>query len=246
VVRGPAAVLALVALAQAYVLAAPELPTITPVDLSIVVACTVGAAAIFVCVAAIVPVSDVAPLLWLTALGAFLLVAALNVADVGAAATPVEAIAYAAFGGIFAVGLLAPSLALALPVFVSVIDIISTFAGGPSELLANAGQTQPGDPLSLEMPDWGNGLPAGRLGISDIVFAGVFLVFARRYDLRPRATAVALWLATVVAIVLKIALNTAIPVLPLLAASYFLVNADKLPALLRAANAQEPSATADP
>jgi hypothetical protein len=225
-----------VALAQAYVLAAPELPTITPVDLSIVVACTAGAAAIFVCVAAIVPVSDVAPLLWLTALGAFLLVAGLNVADVGAAATPVEAIAYAAFGAIFAVGLLAPSLALALPVFVSVIDVVSTFAGGPSELLANAGQTQPGDPLSLEMPDWGTGLPAGRLGISDAVFAGVFLVYARRFGLRPRATAVALWLATVVAIVLKVWLDQAVPVLPLLTAAYFLVNLDRLPALARRAS----------
>jgi len=236
VVRGPAAVLALVALAQAYVLAAPELPTITPVDLSIVVACTAGAAAIFICVAAIVPVSDVAPLLWLTTLGAFLLVAALNVADVGAAATPVEAIAYAAFGAIFAAGLLAPSLALALPVFVSVIDLVSTFAGGPSELLANAGQTQPGDPLSLEMPDWGTGLPAGRLGISDAVFAGVFLVYARRFGLRPRATAVALWLATVVAIVLKVWLDQAVPVLPLLTAAYFLVNLDRLPALVRLAS----------
>jgi hypothetical protein len=236
VVRGPAAVLVLVAAAQAYVLAAPDLPVITPVDLSIVVACTIGAAAIFVCIAAVAPISDVPPLLWLTALGAFLLVAGLNVADVGAAATPIEAIAYAAVGAIFAVGLLAPSLALALPIFVSVIDVISTFAGGPSELLANAGQTQPGDPLSLEMPDWGTGLPAGRLGISDAVFAGVFLVYARRFGLRPRATAVALWGATVVAIVLKVWLDAAVPVLPLLTAAYLLVNVDRLPALVRLAS----------
>jgi hypothetical protein len=235
VVRGPAAVLALVALAQAYVLAAPELPVITPVDLSIVVACTVGAAAIFVCVWAAAPLSDVPPLLWLATLGALVLVAGYNVAGLGAAATPVEALAYAAFGGIFAVALLAPSLALALPVFVSVIDVISTFAGGPSELLANAGQTQPGDPLSLEMPDWGTGLPAGRMGISDAVFAGVFLVYARRFGLRPRATAVALWLATVVAIALKVWLDAAVPVLPLLTAAYFLVNADRLPGLVRLA-----------
>jgi len=231
------ATLALLAAAQAYVLAAPALPVIGDVDTSILVACTVGSAFIFTCLACVVPMSDSPPLLTLLALGAFGLVAGFNVADFGAAATPIEAIAYAAFGGIFAIGLLAPSLALALPIFVAGIDVISTFAGGPSEVLANAGQTQPGDPLSLEMPDWGNGLPAGRLGISDIVFAGVFLVFARRYDLRPRATAVALWVATVVAIVLKVALDTAIPVLPLLAAAYFLVNADRLPALARSASA---------
>jgi hypothetical protein len=236
VVRGPAAVLALVAAAQAYVLVAPELPVITPVDLSIVVACTVGAAAIFACIACVVPVSDVPALLLLLAVGACLLVAGFSVAHLGAAATPIEAIAYGAAGALFGVGLLAPSLALALPVFVAVVDLMSTFAGGPSELLANAGQTQPGDPLSLEMPDWGTGLPAGRMGISDAVFAGVFLVYARRFGLRPRATAVALWAATVVAIVIKVWLDRAIPVLPLMAVGYFLVNADRLPALVRLAS----------
>jgi hypothetical protein len=235
VVRGPAALLGLLA-AQAYVLLAPSLPVIADVDTSILVASAVGSAFVFLCVACITPVSDVPPLLVLLATGAFGLVAGLNVADVGAGATPIESVAYAAFGGLFAVGLLAPSLALALPVFVAGIDVVSTYAGGPSELLANAGQTQPGDPLSLELPDWGNGLPAGRLGISDAVFAGVFLVFARRFGLRMWATAFAMWVATVCAIALKIEFDRAVPVLPLLAAAYFLANADRLPALLRAAN----------
>jgi hypothetical protein len=242
VVRGSAAVLALLVAAQAYVLVAPDLPVITPVDTSIMVACTVGAAAIFACIACVAPVSDAPPLLGLIAAGAFLLVAGLNVADLGAAATPIEAIAYAAAGGLFAVALLAPSLALALPVFVAVVDVLSTYAGGPSELLANAGQTQTGDPLSLEMPDWGTGLPAGRLGISDAVFAGVFLVYARRFGLRPRATAVGLWVATVVAIVLKVSLDQAVPVLPLLAAAFFLVNADRVPALVRLAGQESAKA----
>lgn len=234
-VRGPAALLGLLA-AQAYVLLAPSLPVIADVDTSILVASAVGSAFVFLCIACITPVSDVPPLLVLLAAGAFGLVAGLNVADVGAGATPIESIAYAAFGGLFALGLLAPSLALALPVFVAGIDVVSTYAGGPSELLANAGQTQSGDPLSLELPDWGNGLPAGRLGISDAVFAGVFLVFARRFGLRMWATAFAMWVATVCAIVLKIEFDRAVPVLPLLAAAYFLANADRLPALLRAAS----------
>jgi hypothetical protein len=236
------ATLALLAAAQAYVLAAPALPVIGDVDTSILVACTVGSAFIFICLACVVPMSDSPPLLTLLAIGAFGLVAGFNVADFGAAATPIEAIAYAAAGGLFAVALLAPSLALALPVFVAVVDVLSTYAGGPSELLANAGQTQPGDPLSLEMPDWGTGLPAGRLGISDAVFAGVFLVYARRFGLRPRATAVGLWVATVVAIVLKVALDQAVPVLPLLAAAFFLVNADRLPALVRLAGRESAKA----
>jgi hypothetical protein len=239
VVRGSAAVLGAVlalAAAQAYVLLAPELPVITPVDTSVFIACSCGTVAIYLCIAVTIPVSDVPPLLWLVALGGFLLVAALNVANAGAAATPVEAVAYAAGGAIFAIGLLAPSLAIVLPLFVAGVDLISTFAGGPSELLANAGQTQPGDPLSLELPDWGTGLPAGRVGISDAVFAGVFLVYARRYGLRPRATAAAMALATIGATALRIWQDHAIPVLPLMAGAYFLVNLDRLPALIRAAS----------
>ncbi|HEY6759642.1 MAG TPA: hypothetical protein VI318_09135 [Baekduia sp.] len=235
-VRGLAAVLGVGVAAQAYFLLAPSLPIISDVDTSIVVAFSVGAAFTYALMASIIPLSDSPPLLWLFTAGALLLVAGFNVADLGAAATPTEAVGYAAFGAIFAVGLLAPSLAIALPIFVAVVDVISTFAGGPSETLGNAGITQRGDPLSLEMPDWGTHLPAGRLGISDAVFAGVFLVYVRRYGLRPRATAFGLWIAAVVAIVLKVWLDRAIPVLPLSAAAYFLVNADRLPALLRATN----------
>jgi hypothetical protein len=235
VVRGPAAVLGLLLAAQVYVLVAPDLPVIGDPDTSIVVGCTVGSAFIFACAACIVPVSDVPPLLVLLTAGAFGLVAGFNAADFGAAATPVEAVAYAGFGALFAVGLLAPSLALALPVFVAGVDAISLFAGGPSELLANAGITERGDPLSLEMPDWGTGLPAGRLGLSDAVFAGVFLVYARRFGLRPVGTAVGIWLGTVAAIVIQVSSGEAIPVLPFMAAGYFLANLDRLPALLRAA-----------
>jgi hypothetical protein len=236
VVRGLAAVLGVGIAAQLYFLLAPSLPVIDNVDVSICVAFSVGAAFTYALIAGVVPVSDSPPLLWLMTAGGLLLMAGFNVADFGAAATPIEAIAYAGFGAVFAVGLLAPSLAIALPLFVSGIDIISTFAGGPSETLGNAGITQRGDALSLEMPDWGTHLPAGRIGISDAVFAGVFLLYVRRYGLRPRATAVGLWVAAVAAIVLKVWLDRAIPLLPLSAAAYFLVNLDRMPALLRASS----------
>jgi hypothetical protein len=235
VVGRAAAVLAPLLLAQAYVLIAPELPVINNEDLSLFVAATCGLAAVYGCAAVIAPMSDVPPLLVLVAIGAFTIVAALNVASVGAAATPAEAIAYSAGGALFALGLLAPSLAVALPIFVAAIDAISTLAGGPGELLGT-GMTQAGDPLSLEVPDWGNGLPAGRLGIADAVFAGVFLTYARRFGLRPGATAVAIWLGAVAAVVLELWLDVTIPVLPLMAVGYFLVNLDRLPRLFRLAN----------
>ena len=234
-VRRSAAVLIALAAAQIYVLVAPELPAIANEDASLFVASALGLAAIMACCAAIVPVSDERVLLTLVVLGMGMIVAVFNAADLGAAASPAEGFAYAAIGAWFATALLSPALALTLPVFVAGIDVISTLFGGPSELLAEAGQTELGDPLSLEAPDWGNGLPAGRLGISDAVFAGVFLAYARRFGLRELPTAVGLWVALVAAVGLHIYLDTAIPALPLMAGAYLLVNADRLPALLRRA-----------
>jgi hypothetical protein len=231
VVRRPAAVLAVLVATQAYFLLAPELPVIHDADLGVFVAAACGLLGVLACIYVIVPASDTTPLVVLICVGAFFLVAALNVADVGAAATPVEAIAYAAGGSLFAVGLLAPSLAIALPVFVAAVDLLSIVFGGPSELLAT-GHTEAGDPLSLELPGWGTHLPAGRLGISDAVFAGVFLVYARRFGLREGATAVGLFVAALTAVVLDLWFDAAVPVLPLMAVAYILVNVDRLPGLM--------------
>ncbi len=234
-VRRSAAVLIALVAAQVYVLVAPELPAISDQDASLFVASALGLAAIVACCAAVVPISDERPLLTLVVLGMLLIVAVFNAADLGAAASPAEGVAYSALGAWFATALLSPALALTLPLFVAGIDVISTLFGGPSELLADAGQTELGDPLSLEAPDWGNGLPAGRLGISDAVFAGVFLAYARRLGLRELPTAVGLWVALVAAVGLHLYLDATIPALPLMAAAYFLVNLDRLPALLRRA-----------
>lgn len=233
-VRGLAALLAL-GLAQAYFLIPDALPRITPEDTSLLIAGGAGLLLIALCAALVTALSDEPFLLWLVVLGGGIVVAALNAADAGAAATPAEAVAFSAVGAAFACSLLTPSLAVALPLFVACVDAASTLLGGPSQLLAEAGRTQPGDPLSLEVPDWGNGIPAGRLGIADAVFVGVFLVYARRFGLRPVATACGLAVALVAALVLKLELDAAVPALPLMAAAYFLVNADRLPALFRRA-----------
>lgn len=245
---------------QAYVLLAPALPELAPEDLSIMVARVCGAAAIagvawalarWVAPACGAPPPSGAPLraerasvppgsdtdarsAWALAVGAGVVVAALNLLDVGAAATPSEAVFYAAVGAILALGMLEPALVLSLPLVVAVLDVISTVAGGPSQVLANAGQTQPGDPLSLEMPDWGNSLPAGRLGLSDVVVAGVLLAWCSRCGLRAGATAVGLWAAVVVASGLNLWLDAGIPTLPLFAAAFYAVNADRLASLARA------------
>ncbi len=261
-VRRPAAVLiAVVGVAQGYVLLAPVLPELTPEDLSLMVARACGAAAIvgvawalarWVAPARGAPSPSGTPRgaerasvppgggldarsAWVVAVGAGAAVAVLALADVGAAAAPSEAVFYAAVGAILALGLLEPALVLSLPLVVAVLDVVSTVAGGPSQVLANAGQTQPGDPLSLEMPDWGNGLPAGRLGLSDVVVAGVLLVWASRCGLRAGATAVGLWAAVVVASGLNLWLDAGIPTLPLFAVAFYAVNSTILPSLPPAA-----------
>jgi hypothetical protein len=236
VVRGPAAVLGLLAAAQAYLLVTPELPEIASGDVATFVACAVGAAVVFACVAGVVPMGDVTPLLVLVAIGALTLMAGLAVAKVGAAATAVEAIAYGATGALFARMLMAPSLALALPVFVALIEIASALAGGPGEVLTGAGATHLGDPLALELPAWGGGAAAGAAGITEAVFAGVFLAYGRRYGFRHVPSAAALWAAFAGAVALKVWADTTVPVLPVMVAAWLLVNADRVPAVARLAS----------
>jgi hypothetical protein len=235
VVRGPAAVLGLLAAAQAYLLVAADLPEIASGDLATFVACAVGGAVVLVCVAGVVPVADVAALLVLVAIGAAALMVGLEVAKVGAGATAVEAVAYGAAGALFARMLMAPSLALALPVFVALVEVGSALAGGPGEVLTGGGATHLGDPLALELPAWGGGAAAGALGITEAVFAGVFLAYGRRYGFRHGPSAVALWAAFAAAVALKVWADTTVPVLPLMVAAWLLVNADRVPALVRLA-----------
>jgi hypothetical protein len=233
--RRPWAAAAVLALAQAYVLLADRLPSVTPVDLSLLVAGLCGSAAIYACLGVTAPAWDVPVQLAVVTVGGLVVVAVLAVADVGAAATPVEAVAYGALGAWLAGGLVSPAAALGVPLFVAVVDVISTFAGGLSEHIADSGPPKGGDPLTLELPDWHTGLSGGRLGVSDAVFAGVFLLFARRLGLRPRATVAGLWVGTLVAIGLAVALDHAIPALPFMALGFYAVNADRLPGMVEAA-----------
>jgi hypothetical protein len=157
-----------------------------------------------------------------------MLVATLNAGNVGVAATPAEAVTAAALGAAFACIFLTPSLAIVLPGFVG---IVAAVLGGPGEVLGRLSPTEGGDPLTLDLPDWGTGLAAGRLGVADLVFAGVFMAYARRFGLRPVATAAGIGVALVAALVLEVEAGLAVPALPLMAAAYFLVNTDRLPAL---------------
>ena len=123
-VRGPAALLAVVGVALAYVLVAPELPQLHPPELSALVACTIGLTLVVAIVAGLAALADAPLALFPAVLGAGLLVAALDANDVGAAATPFEVVLLGCLGIAFAVIFDVPALAVALPLFLAAIDIV--------------------------------------------------------------------------------------------------------------------------
>jgi hypothetical protein len=230
VVRGPAALLALLGAALAYVLVAPELPELHPPELSALVACGVGLTFVVAVVAGLVAVAD-APLALVPALlGAGLLVAALDVNGVAAGATPFEAVLFACAGIAFAVVFDAPGLAIALPLFVAVIDIVQASSGGSAGLFALS-TPRPGDALTLELPDWGTGLAAARLSVPDIVFLAAFATYARRLGMRERAAEVGMLIGLLAAVASEVLLDSELPTVALLAAGYLIPNVDRIGSL---------------
>lgn len=225
-------------MALAYFLAAPALPALPDGDTTIAVAGAVGLLMIAASTLALLPAhaTVIGPLL--IALGSGLLVGALNAdgsAGVGAGANVAEALLAGSIGLLFARWLATPVSAVAVPLFVAAIDVWSVASGPSSRLLENGADTV--DPLSFDLPAWGEMDSAGHLGLSDALFLSMFAAWAWRYGLRRAATIVCLMLGLVASLVLGLLLDRAIPALPLIAAGYLLANLDRIPALLRHAEA---------
>jgi hypothetical protein len=92
-----------------------------------------------------------------------------------------------------------------------------------------------GEFLSLYLPAWGGGR-AGVLGLADLIFLAFFAASAWRFDLRRRATGIALLLALPATVVIQVELDVAVPALPVLAAALLVPNLDLLPAMLARAD----------
>ena len=230
-VRGPAAVLIIAAVAWVYFLIPSLLPAIHHDETSRTVAGVVATVLIVVVAAGVATLADAPFVIPLILLGAALIAGTLNAAGVGAAATVPETVTYACVGVLFAVWLEAPALALAIPLFVAGVEVISVL-GASSHGLAN-GAVHGGDPFSLDLPDWHNGLTAARLGLADVVFAGVYAAYARRLGLRFAASAIGMAVGLAVGLGLSISFNSALPELPFLGAGFLLPNVDRLAGLFR-------------
>lgn len=229
-VRGPAALLAVVGAFLAYVLVAPELPQLDPPELSALVACAVGLAFVVAVVAGLAAVADSPLALAPAVLGSGLLVAALDANDVGAAATPFEVVLFCCLGIAFAVVFDAPALGVALPLFLAAIDIAQARGGGPAGLFTLS-TSKPGDALTLELPDWGTGLAAARLSAPDVVFLGAFAAYARRLGLRERAAEAGMFLGLLAAVASEVLLDSELPTIALMAVGYLAPNVDRIGAL---------------
>jgi hypothetical protein len=231
VVRGTAALLALVAAALAYFPAASALPALADRDTAIAVAGAAGLAFVVGLAVTPVPAVGVAPALAPALLGGALVVGALAAADATAAATPVESILCGCLGVAFASLLDERALVVALPLFVGAIDVSGVVGGAPGTLLA---QNVPaaGDPLTLELPRWGGGAPVAQASVADVVFVAAYTAYAQRYRLRPRASALAMLAALIGTLALTLALDRRVPALAFVSAAYLAVNADRLRALL--------------
>jgi hypothetical protein len=233
-------------LALAYFLAAPALPALTAGDTTTIVAGGIGLILVAATTLAIVPAAEtlVGPLL--IVLGAGLLAGALN-ADgangVGAGANVAEALLAGAVGLLFARWLATPVIAVAVPIFVAAIDVWSVASGPSAQLLENG--TDAIDPLSFDLPAWGDMGSAGHLGLSDALFLSMFAAWAWRYGFRRAATVIGLTLGLLASLGLGLVLDRAIPALPLIAAGYLLPNLDRIPRLLRHAEPGDPGAQDD-
>ena len=161
--------------------------------------------------------------------GAAFLAAVLAAQDVGAAANPVEALAAAAAGLLFAWAFATPIAVIALPLVVAGIDLASLLTG-PAEPLRGTG---PVDVLTLDLPMIGGGGTASRLGLLDATFLALFAAWSLRYALRPRIGIPLMVLGLCGAVALGLAEDRAIPALPFLAAGLLLPALDRLPRLAR-------------
>lgn len=231
-VRGPAALLGATLVALAYFLLAGELPSLGDGDAAVLVAGLVGVGMIAAIVLALVSAGDELFPLTLLFLGSFLLVAGMDAAGAGTSVSPFEAIAAGSFGVLLGRALAAPVVAFAIPIFVAIVDAWSV-ASGPSSKLSDS-DTRGSAELSFDLPSWGDEPGAAtRLGIVDAIFLAMFSVWAARFGLRPRATAVGMVAGLFGAVVLSVLTDRAVPALPLVAVGYWTANLDRFDQLLQ-------------
>lgn len=109
----------------------------------------------------------------------------------------------------------------------AVVDIVSVYGGPTKELLEEGPQVVGYFTVALTWSGYSAAEGYTALGISDVVFFSLYYGAARRFGLRPTASAVAMVASFVVTIVAALWWE-ALPALPLLSVAFLAVNADRL------------------
>ena len=226
----PGPLLLVTAVTVLYFLITPVLPELHG-DAAAIVPGAIGLFLLGRCVLALVPIAPHTVLLVFLVAGSGLIAAALSATGLDAEANVPKAIFAAGMGMVLFRVTTEPQLVVALALFVAAFDIWSVARGPASKLIA--AQPQAVDFLTFTLPRWGGGNGAGQLGISDLLFLGCWAAAAAAWRLRPRATAAAFLLALLCPLVLTVALDRALPVLPFLAAAFLLPNLDRIALILR-------------
>ncbi|MFL5844624.1 MAG: hypothetical protein ACJ762_08025 [Solirubrobacteraceae bacterium] len=230
-VRRPAALLGATVVALVYFLVAGELPDLGSGDAAVLVAGLVGVGFVAAIVLGVAAAGEELFPLTLLFLGSFMLVAGMDAAGAGSSVSAFEAVAAGTFGVLLGRWLAAPAVAFAIPIFVAIIDAWSV-ASGPSSRLSESGARGAAE-LSFDLPAWGDAPgAASRLGLVDAIFLAMFSVWAARFGLRRRATAVGMVAGLFAAVILSVLLDRAVPALPLVAVGYWIANLDRFGQLL--------------
>lgn len=230
-VRGPASLLAATAVAFAYFLLAGDLPSLGAGDAAALVAGLVGAGFVATITLGVPEAGSDTFSIGLILGGSLLLVAGMDAAGARASVTAFEALAAGSLGVLLGRALAAPAVALAIPVFVAIVDAVSAATGPASRL--EGGLPRGAAELTFDLPSWG-AIPSAssRLGLTDALFMAMFSVWARRFGLRPRATTAGMVGGLLAAVVLSVVLDRSVPALPLIAVGYWLPNVDRFERLL--------------
>ena len=89
------------------------------------------------------------------------------------------------------------------------------------------------DVLTLDLPAWGDGADLPRLSLLDATFLALLAAWSIRFALRPRLAIPLMVVGLVIAVVLTVALDRAIPTLAFLSFAFLMSGIDRIPSLLR-------------
>jgi hypothetical protein len=211
--------------AVAYLAVAPALPDAGTGAAVTAVSAGLALTLLAILVLALRPIAEPGAQGLVLAAGALPAAAVAQLFGPQAVATPLKAVTAAGLGYALARLLSTPGQLLAVAAIAMVADAVSAATGPTRAALEDAPAAI--DAIALHLPAWG-GEAELLVGAVDMLFLATFTAAARRVGLRPRATAAAVTAGLVTSAVVAVAIDRALPAIPLMALGLWAANADLL------------------